>query len=236
VSARDVSAIARATVTLVLANPMPVAKAAPDKSLDSQTGLKSSRRHRRRRGDNVGPACRPITAEADVRGARAKAEGRRQGCRPGRRMKALTAENRLKSHLPRPVPMAMAEALVPRRRRHTSHFIPQAPGRVRTLKVFLRFAHMGPRPGRSPCTRSRTSQRVPRRSLGTMPLREGMAQRYIAICCDCKSSVVAAVTEIPNPVGNRLISKVLISFDEVGVTFSPTPRFPVLLRSREARP
>ncbi|MFN0051684.1 MAG: flotillin-like protein FloA [Planctomycetales bacterium] len=98
----------------VLANPMLIAKAVLDKSLDSQTAFEivSIDIADIDVGDNVGARLQADQAEADVRVARAKAEERRaRAVAQEQEMKALTAENRAKVVLAEAeVPLAMAEA------------------------------------------------------------------------------------------------------------------------------
>src|SRR6516162_4762130 len=92
---------------LVLANPMLIAKAVLDKSLDSQTAFEivSIDIADIDVGDNVGARLQADQAEADVRVARARAVASEQ------EMKALTAENRAKVVLAEAeVPLAIAEA------------------------------------------------------------------------------------------------------------------------------
>lgn len=99
---------------LVLANPMLIAKAVLDKSLDSQTAFEivSIDIADIDVGDNIGARLQADQAEADVRVARAKAEERRaRAVAQEQEMKALTAENRAKVVLAEAqVPMAIAEA------------------------------------------------------------------------------------------------------------------------------
>src|SRR5580765_2606741 len=99
---------------LVLANPMLIAKAVLDKSLDSQTAFEivSIDIADIDVGDNVGARLQADQAEADVRVARARAEERRaRAVAQEQEMKALTAENRAKVVLAEAeVPMAMADA------------------------------------------------------------------------------------------------------------------------------
>lgn len=99
---------------LVLANPMLIAKAVLDKSLDSQTAFEivSIDIADIDVGDNVGARLQADQAEADVRVARARAEERRaRAVASEQEMKALTAENRAKVVLAEAeVPMAIAEA------------------------------------------------------------------------------------------------------------------------------
>jgi uncharacterized protein YqfA (UPF0365 family) len=93
----------------VLANPMLIAKAVLDKSLDSQTAFEivSIDIADIDVGDNVGARLQADQAEADVRVARARAEERRaRAVAQEQEMKALTAENRAK--------VVLAEAEVPR--------------------------------------------------------------------------------------------------------------------------
>lgn len=98
----------------VLANPMLIAKAVLDKSLDSQTAFEivSIDIADIDVGDNVGARLQADQAEADVRVARAKAEERRaMAVAHEQEMKALTQENRAKLVLAEAeVPLAMAEA------------------------------------------------------------------------------------------------------------------------------
>jgi uncharacterized protein YqfA (UPF0365 family) len=98
----------------VLANPMLIARAVLDKSLDSQTAFEivSIDIADIDVGDNVGARLQADQAEADVRVARAKAEERRaRAVAQEQEMKALTAENRAKVVLAEAeVPLAMAEA------------------------------------------------------------------------------------------------------------------------------
>jgi uncharacterized protein YqfA (UPF0365 family) len=99
---------------LVLANPMLIAKAVLDKSLDSQTAFEivSIDIADIDVGDNVGARLQADQAEADVRVARAKAEERRaRAVAQEQEMKALTAENRAKVVLAEAeVPLAIADA------------------------------------------------------------------------------------------------------------------------------
>lgn len=99
---------------LVLANPMLIAKAVLDKSLDSQTAFEivSIDIADIDVGDNIGARLQADQAEADVRVARARAEERRaRAVAQEQEMKALTAENRAKVVLAEAqVPMAIAEA------------------------------------------------------------------------------------------------------------------------------
>jgi len=99
---------------LVLANPMLIAKAVLDKSLDSQTAFEivSIDIADIDVGDNVGARLQADQAEADVRVARARAEERRaRAVASEQEMKALTAENRAKVVLAEAeVPLAVAEA------------------------------------------------------------------------------------------------------------------------------
>ncbi|MBI3862799.1 MAG: flotillin-like protein FloA [Planctomycetia bacterium] len=99
---------------LVLANPMLIAKAVLDKSLDSQTAFEivSIDIADIDVGDNVGARLQADQAEADVRVARAKAEERRaRAVASEQEMKALTAENRAKVVLAEAeVPLAIADA------------------------------------------------------------------------------------------------------------------------------
>lgn len=98
----------------VLANPMLIAKAVLDKSLDSQTAFEivSIDIADIDVGDNVGARLQADQAEADVRVARAKAEERRaMAVAYEQEMKALTQENRAKVVLAEAeIPMAMADA------------------------------------------------------------------------------------------------------------------------------
>jgi uncharacterized protein YqfA (UPF0365 family) len=98
----------------VLANPMLIAKAVLDKSLDSQTAFEivSIDIADIDVGDNVGARLQADQAEADVRVARAHAEERRaMAVATEQEMKALTQENRAKLVLAEAeVPLAMAEA------------------------------------------------------------------------------------------------------------------------------
>ncbi len=98
----------------VLANPMLIAKAVLDKSLDSQTAFEivSIDIADIDVGDNVGARLQADQAEADVRVARAHAEERRaMAVAAEQEMKALTQENRAKLVLAEAeVPLAMAEA------------------------------------------------------------------------------------------------------------------------------
>jgi uncharacterized protein YqfA (UPF0365 family) len=98
----------------VLANPMLIAKAVLDKSLDSQTAFEivSIDIADIDVGDNVGARLQADQAEADVRVARARAEEHRaRAVAQEQEMKALTAENRAKVVLAEAeVPLAMAEA------------------------------------------------------------------------------------------------------------------------------
>src|SRR5207302_2088048 len=83
----------------VLANPMLIAKAVLDKSLDSQTAFEivSIDIADIDVGDNVGARLQAHQAEADVRVAPARAEVRRaRAVAPGQEARALTAENRAK--------------------------------------------------------------------------------------------------------------------------------------------
>ena len=99
---------------LVLANPMLIAKAVLDKSLDSQTAFEivSIDIADIDVGDNVGARLQADQAEADVRVARARAEERRaRAVASEQEMKALTAENRAKVVLAEAeVPLAVADA------------------------------------------------------------------------------------------------------------------------------
>lgn len=93
----------------VLANPMLIAKAVLDKSLDSQTAFEivSIDIADIDVGDNVGARLQADQAEADVRVARARAEERRAlAVSAEQEMKALTQENRAK--------VVLAEAEIPR--------------------------------------------------------------------------------------------------------------------------
>lgn len=98
----------------VLANPMLIAKAVLDKSLDSQTAFEivSIDIADVDVGDNIGARLQADQAEADVRVARAHAEERRAAAvSKEQEMKALTQENR--AHLvlaEAEVPKAIAEA------------------------------------------------------------------------------------------------------------------------------
>jgi uncharacterized protein YqfA (UPF0365 family) len=98
----------------VLANPMLIAKAVLDKSLDSQTAFEivSIDIADIDVGDNVGARLQADQAEADVRVARAHAEERRaMAVAAEQEMKALTQENRAKLVLAEAeIPLAMAEA------------------------------------------------------------------------------------------------------------------------------
>lgn len=98
----------------VLANPMLIAKAVLDKSLDSQTAFEivSIDIADIDVGDNVGARLQADQAEADMRVARAHAEERRaQAVAFEQEMKALTQENRAKLVLAESeVPRALAEA------------------------------------------------------------------------------------------------------------------------------
>ena len=98
----------------VLANPMLIAKAVLDKSLDSQTAFEivSIDIADIDVGDNIGARLQADQAEADVRVARARAEERRtRAVASEQEMKALTAENRAKVVLAEAeVPRAIAEA------------------------------------------------------------------------------------------------------------------------------
>lgn len=98
----------------VLANPMLIAKAVLDKSLDSQTAFEivSIDIADIDVGDNVGARLQADQAEADVRVARARAEERRaRAVAQEQEMKALTAENRAMVVLAEAeVPRAMADA------------------------------------------------------------------------------------------------------------------------------
>jgi uncharacterized protein YqfA (UPF0365 family) len=99
---------------MILANPMIIAKAVLDKSLDSQTAFEivSIDIADIEVGDNVGARLQADQAEADVRVARARAEERRaRAVAQEQEMKALTAENRAKVVLAEAeVPRAIAEA------------------------------------------------------------------------------------------------------------------------------
>lgn len=93
----------------VLANPMLIAKAVLDKSLDSQTAFEivSIDIADIDVGDNVGARLQADQAEADVRVARARAEEHRaMAVAAEQEMKALTVENRAK--------VVLAEAEIPR--------------------------------------------------------------------------------------------------------------------------
>jgi uncharacterized protein YqfA (UPF0365 family) len=98
----------------VLANPMLIARAVLDKSLDSQTAFEivSIDIADIEVGDNIGARLQADQAEADVRVARARAEERRTAAvAQEQEMKALTAENRAKVVLAEAeVPLAIAEA------------------------------------------------------------------------------------------------------------------------------
>lgn len=98
----------------VLANPMLIAKAVLDKSLDSQTAFEivSIDIADIDVGDNVGARLQADQAEADVRVARAKAEERRaMAVAYEQEMKALTQENRAHVVLAEAeIPLAMADA------------------------------------------------------------------------------------------------------------------------------
>ncbi|MSR59897.1 MAG: UPF0365 family protein [Planctomycetaceae bacterium] len=98
----------------VLSNPMLIAKAVLDKSLDSQTAFEivSIDIADIDVGDNVGARLQADQAEADVRVARARAEERRaRAVAQEQEMKALTAENRAQVVLAEAeVPLALAEA------------------------------------------------------------------------------------------------------------------------------
>jgi len=98
----------------VLANPMLIAKAVLDKSLDSQTAFEivSIDIADIDVGDNVGARLQADQAEADVRVARARAEERRtRAVASEQEMKALTVENRAKVVLAEAeIPRAIAEA------------------------------------------------------------------------------------------------------------------------------
>ncbi len=93
----------------VLANPMLIAKAVLDKSLDSQTAFEivSIDIADIDVGDNIGARLQADQAEADMRVARAHAEERRaMAVAFDQEMKALTQENRAK--------VVLAEAEIPR--------------------------------------------------------------------------------------------------------------------------
>jgi uncharacterized protein YqfA (UPF0365 family) len=93
----------------VLANPMLIAKAVLDKSLDSQTAFEivSIDIADVDVGDNVGARLQADQAEADMRVAKAHAEERRaMAVAKEQEMKALTQENRAK--------LVLAEAEVPK--------------------------------------------------------------------------------------------------------------------------
>jgi len=98
----------------VLANPMLIAKAVLDRSLDAQTAYEivSIDIADVDVGENVGARLQADQAEADVRVARARAEERRaQAIATEQEMKALTQENRAKVVLAEAqVPMAIASA------------------------------------------------------------------------------------------------------------------------------
>jgi uncharacterized protein YqfA (UPF0365 family) len=98
----------------VLANPMLIARAVLDKSLDSQTAFEivSIDIADIDVGDNIGARLQADQAEADVRVARARAEERRtRAVASEQEMKALTAENRAKVVLAEAeVPLAVADA------------------------------------------------------------------------------------------------------------------------------
>jgi uncharacterized protein YqfA (UPF0365 family) len=98
----------------VLANPMLIAKAVLDKSLDSQTAFEivSIDIADIDVGDNVGARLEADQAEADLRVARARAEERRaRAVAQEQEMRALTVENRAKVVLAEAeVPMALAQA------------------------------------------------------------------------------------------------------------------------------
>jgi len=98
----------------VLANPMLIAKAVLDKSLDSQTAFEivSIDIADIDVGDNVGARLEADQAEADLRVARARAEERRaRAVAQEQEMKALTVENRAKVVLAEAeVPKALAQA------------------------------------------------------------------------------------------------------------------------------
>jgi uncharacterized protein YqfA (UPF0365 family) len=98
----------------VLANPMLIAKAVLDKSLDSQTAFEivSIDIADIDVGDNIGARLQADQAEADMRVYRAKAEERRaMAVASEQEMKALTIENRAKLVLAEAeIPRAMAEA------------------------------------------------------------------------------------------------------------------------------
>lgn len=98
----------------VLANPMMIAKAVLEKSLDSQTAFEilSIDIADIDVGDNIGARLQADQAEADLRVFRAKAEERRaQAVAFEQEMKALTQENRAKVVLAEAeIPVAMAAA------------------------------------------------------------------------------------------------------------------------------
>src|SRR5436190_351109 len=98
----------------VLANPMLIAKAVLDKSLDSQTAFEivSIDIADIDVGDNIGARLQADQAEADVRVARARAEERRaMAVASEQEMKALTQENRAKLVLAEAeIPLAIADA------------------------------------------------------------------------------------------------------------------------------
>lgn len=98
----------------VLANPMLIAKAVLDKSLDSQTAYEivSIDIADIDVGDNIGARLQADQAEADMRVARARAEERRAAAVASEQeMQALTQENRAAVVLAEAkVPEAMAEA------------------------------------------------------------------------------------------------------------------------------
>lgn len=102
------------THSQVLANPMLIAKAVLDKSLDSQTAFEivSIDIADIDVGDNIGARLQADQAEADVRVYRAKAEERRaMAVASEQEMKALTVENRAKLVLAEAeIPRAMADA------------------------------------------------------------------------------------------------------------------------------
>lgn len=102
------------THKMVLANPMIIAKAVLEKSLDSQTAFEivSIDIGDIEVGDNVGARLQADQAEADVRVARARAEERRaRAVATEQEMKALTVENRAKVVLAEAeIPLAIADA------------------------------------------------------------------------------------------------------------------------------
>ena len=104
----------RPNAKIVRGNPMLIAKAVLDKSLDSQTAFEivSIDIADIDVGDNVGARLQADQAEADVRVARARAEERRaRAVAQEQEMKALTVENRAKVVLAEAeVPLAIAEA------------------------------------------------------------------------------------------------------------------------------